>query len=72
MQTLYLSARPELLRETLTHVAHFGPFLDDIVIIAPERLQSSFEGLGLVITDEELTGRTSAELSAMAHTSRNY
>jgi len=72
VQTLYLSARPELLRESLAHVEHFAPFLDDTVIIAPERLQSRFEGLGLVITDEELTGRSSAELSEMAHTSRNY
>lgn len=72
MQILYLSARPDLLRETLGHVAHFAPMFDDVVIVAPERLASSFEGLGTVLTDEELTGRTSSELAAMAHTSRNY
>lgn len=72
MQILYLSARPDLFRQTLEHVAHFAPFFDDVVVIAPDRLASSFETLGTVLTDEELTGRTTSELSAMAHTSRNY
>ncbi|MGI9604865.1 MAG: hypothetical protein ACR2P0_01880 [Acidimicrobiales bacterium] len=72
MQIVYLSARPALLRETLSHVEHFAPFLDDVVIVGPERLASDFEGLGTVITDEALTGRSTSELGALDHTSRNY
>jgi len=45
---------------------------DDIVVVAPERLASSFDGLGTVLTDEQLTGRTATQLASMAHTSRNY
>ncbi len=71
MQILYLSARPDLFAQTLEHVAHFAPMFDDIVVIAPGRLASSFEGV-TVLTDEELTGRTATELASMAHTSRNY
>jgi hypothetical protein len=72
VQILYLSARPELLRETLEHVAHFAPFIDDVVIVAPDRMAADFDGFGTVLTDEELTGRTTSSLVSMAHTSRNY
>lgn len=72
VQILYLSARPALLRETLGHVAHFAPMFDDVVVVVPERLAADFDGVGTIITDEALTGRSSSELSAMAHTSRNY
>ena len=30
MQIVYLSARPDLLAETLDHVRHFAPFIDDV------------------------------------------
>lgn len=72
MQIVYLSARPDLLRETLDHVGHFAPTFDNVVVVVPERLASSFASLGTVITDEALTGRPTTELAAMAHTSRNY
>ena len=72
MQILYLSARPELFRETLDHVAHFAPMFDDVVVVVPERLAAQFSGTGTVITDEELTGRSTHELQSMPHTSRNY
>ena len=72
MQIVYLSARPELFAETLGHVRHFAPFLDDVVVVVPERLEGDFGGLGTVLTDEAVTGRSSAELADMAHTTRNY
>lgn len=72
VQIVYLSARPELLHETLEHVAHFAPFLDDVVIITPERMAAQFDGVGTVIIDEDVTGRTATALASMAHTSRNY
>ena len=71
MQIAYLSARPELFAETLGHVRHFAPFLDDVVVVVPERLATEFEGLATVLTDEAVTGRPASELSAMAHTTRN-
>ncbi len=72
MQIVYLSARPDLLRETLDHVRHFAPCIDDVVIVAPDRLASQFDDLGTVLTDESLTGMSTAALAALAHTSRNY
>lgn len=72
MQIVYLSARPELLRETLDHVNHFAPFIGDVVIVAPDSMATEFDGLGTVLTDESLSGLTSSELAALPHTSRNY
>ncbi len=77
MQIVYLSARPDVLGQTLEHVAHFAPFIDDVVVVAPQRLASRFEGRGpqpniTVLVDEDITGRSTAQLGAMAHTSRNY
>lgn len=72
MQIVYLSARPDLLRETLEHVRHFDPFIDDVVIVVPERMASKFDDLGTVLTDEAVTGRSSSNLASLAHTSRNY
>ncbi len=72
MQIVYLSARPELFRETLEHVNHFAPFIDDVVVIVPERMRAGFEDTATVLTDEGLTGRTTAELRALPHTGRNY
>ena len=72
MQIVYLSARPELLAETLGHVSHFAPFLDDVVVVAPEAMADAFPAGVSVLTDEAVAGRTTAELATMAHTSRNY
>lgn len=75
MQILYLSARPALLQETLEHVRHFAPFIDDVVVITPQRMAgdiSAIDGVDTVLTDEELTGLASVALGEMAHTSRNY
>lgn len=74
MQILYLSARPALLSETLGHVRHFAPFLDDVVVVAPKRLEGEMAGIGqsydltvTVITDEELIDRP----GALGHAARN-
>ena len=72
MQIVYLSARPELLTETLDHVRHYGPFIDDVVVVTPERLADRFDGVDTVLTDEAVTGRTRAGLDALDHTTRNY
>ena len=72
MQIVYLSARPALLAETLGHLGHYAPFIDDVVVVAPEALADDFSGELSVLTDEDVAGRTSAELAAMPHTSRNY
>ena len=78
MQIVYLSARPELLRETLGHVKHFASFINDVVILTPERLASAMEGAGeawdlpvTVITDEEVTGLSSSDIAALDHSTRN-
>lgn len=72
MQIVYLSARPELLAETLGHIAHFAPFVDDVVVVAPESIAGDFPAGVSVLTDEAVSGRPTSELAAMAHTSRNY
>ncbi|RZV42655.1 MAG: hypothetical protein EX269_14535 [Acidimicrobiales bacterium] len=76
MQILYLSARPTLLEETLGHVRHFAPIIDDVVAVVPEAMRSRFafveSGGGTLITDEELLEQPTAAIRAMAHTSRNY
>jgi len=72
VQIVYLSARPDVLRETLEHVRHYGPIIDDVVIVAPDRMAGRFSDLGTVLTDEEVTGRSSADIHSLAHTSRNY
>ena len=61
MQIVYLSARPALLAETLGHLRHFAPFIDNAVVIAPRRLESQMSAIGepwalpvTVVTDEEL------------------
>ncbi len=78
MQILYLSNRPAVLRETLDHVRHFMPWVDDVVVLAPEatlvRLRQElpddlpFTGLA----EEELLARGELDdLAATDHSSRN-
>lgn len=71
MQIVYLSDRPELLRETLDHVRYFAPFIDDVVVVTPERSANGFDALGTVLTDEALTGLSSGQLQSMDHATRN-
>ena len=79
MQIVYLSARPELLTETLGHVAHFAPFIDDVIVVAPQRLESTMQRAGepsglpvTVVTDEDVLGLASHEIKALNHATRNY
>jgi hypothetical protein len=79
VQIVFLSARPELLAETLGHVAHFAPFIDDVVVVSPAHLQSTMQetckssGYPIeVISDEEVTGLTTAAIAQLDHTGRNY
>ncbi|MFT7473438.1 MAG: hypothetical protein ACI81L_000353 [Verrucomicrobiales bacterium] len=79
MQIVFLSARPELLAETLGHVSHFAPFIDDVVVIAPDHLRPAMQesckqsGYSIeVISDEAVTGLSTAAIGALDHTSRNY
>ena len=75
MQIVYLSARPSLLCETLEHVAHFAPFLDDVVVITPEAMRkevTAIPGVDTVLTDEDLCELPTSSITSLAHTSRNY
>ena len=75
MQLVTLSTRPAVLAETWTHVHHFMPWIDELVVVAPERLRDGFrvDGAPLtVLSDEEVTGLSSAALAAMDHMSRNF
>ncbi len=79
MQIVYLSNRPELLPETLGHVKHFAPFIDDVVVVTPEQTSSamadacsSVELSATVVSDEEATGWTSRQIADLDHSTRNY
>jgi hypothetical protein len=69
MQIVYLSARPEVLAETLPFVARHLPFIDAALVITPARLKPQMSALGLaVVTDEELLGAQ----QLTDHARRNY
>ena len=75
MQLVTLSTRPAVLAETWTHVHHFMPWIDRLVVVAPQRVADGFhvEGAELrVISDEALTGLDTRALAAMDHMSRNF
>ncbi|MCC6225331.1 MAG: hypothetical protein IT195_02850 [Microthrixaceae bacterium] len=74
MQVVTLSSRPDVLAETLTHLRHFLPWIDDVVVIAPEAQRASFEKLvdSTVVSDEEISGLSTAELRGLDHMSRNF
>jgi hypothetical protein len=69
MQIVYLSARPDVLAETMPFVTRHLPFVDSAVVITPARLSSRMAALGLeVVTDEELLGGR----QITDHQRRNY
>ena len=79
MQIAYLSARPRLFSETLGHVSHFAPFINDVVVVCPEPMADEMRSVGTaqdlpvsVITDEELLDLDTAQISAIDHATRNY
>lgn len=73
MQLVLLSSRPDVLAETLVHQRHFMPWIDEVVVATPEALRPRMAALPGVtaLTDEELTGVSSAALASMDHLSRN-
>ncbi len=78
MQIVYLSARPDVFVETLTHVAAKMPFVDDVVVCVPRALRDTFEEAGsadtglplLVVDDESIVPGVS--LAALNHSQRNF
>ena len=79
MQIVYLSARPRQLVETLGHVQHFAPFIDDVIVITPQSMVPEVsilvENAGFSVqafADEEVTGLTTSEVEALDHSTRNY
>ncbi len=79
MQIVYLSARPGQLAETLQHIGHFAPWISRALVITPNRvnaeMQTALADAPLptsTMTDEEITGLSSAAISAMNHAERNY
>ncbi|KAA0235414.1 MAG: hypothetical protein JJLCMIEE_01785 [Acidimicrobiales bacterium] len=74
MQIAYISNRPEVLRETLVHVEHFMPWVDDVLVVAPAASIPSFV-LGRSVTfisDDEAAGDLAPELPRLDHSSCNY
>ena len=74
MQIAYLTARPDVLAETLVHVRHHMPFVGEVVAVAPSRLTRAVSAVDGVraLTDEEVTGATTAEIEQWDHTTRNF
>lgn len=73
MQLVILSARPAVLAETLVHVRHFMRWIDEVVVVAPQRLldeMSAIPDVGL-LSDEAVSGYPTEALAAMDHASRN-
>lgn len=74
MQLVYLSNRPEILRDTLKAVGRFMPFIDEIVAVVPGRNKDMFEPVGHehgvnYLFDESLTQQ---DLSKLDHQTRDY
>ena len=43
MQIVYLSNRPDILRDTLSAMDRFMTFVDEVVIVIPGNMQSGFD-----------------------------
>jgi hypothetical protein len=78
VQIVYLTTRPDMFRETLSHVRALMAFVDDVVAVAPRaRLgdvddatrDAGFDKLTL-IADEDLL--PNLDLATLDHSSRNY
>lgn len=76
MQILYLSNRPQVMRDTWEHVRHLMGWVDRAVIVAPAASHAGFSWADgdpavRLVADEEITGRTSSELRGLDHVRRN-
>ena len=74
MQIVYLSNRPDVLRDTLSSVDRFMPFVDEVVIVIPGSAQSEFDYVkdlspARFIHDESLLR---ANRQSRDHQIRNY
>ena len=75
MQIAYISIRPDVLSETLEYVSAYMPFVDEIIVVVPERLHSKFSVLAhhtRIITDEEIMGAAFERYSKYDHQYKNY
>jgi len=74
VQIVYLTARPEVLAETVGHVRYHMPFIDEVVAVTPARLAERVGAIGgvTVLTDEEVTGSSASTIAAWDHTTRNF
>ena len=73
MQLVTLSIRPDVFAETWAHIRHFMPWVDRALVVAPASVAEAFARLDGVetLTDEQLTGLTTAALRDLDHQSRN-
>jgi hypothetical protein len=70
VQIVFLSARPTVLAETLGFYATHAPFVDEVLVVTPERLRAEVSALGVaVVSDEELLGEAAGLVD---HARRNY
>ncbi|NNE74074.1 MAG: hypothetical protein HKN26_10445 [Acidimicrobiales bacterium] len=77
VQMVFLTARPALFAETLAHVRHGLPFIEEVVAICPERTRDAVAAIDdpalVVLTDEAITDAGDAgSVAGLDHTSRNY
>ena len=78
MQIVYISNRPEILLETLEHVALFMPFVDQAVVCAPDQLLERFKAnastipLQTIAESSILSEAEVGQLSQLDHQRRNY
>lgn len=69
MQIVFLSARPAVLAGTMRFVRAHLRFVDEVLVVAPERLRTEMTALGVeVVTDEELL----AGSGPRDHQTRNF
>lgn len=78
MQIVYISNRPEVLRETLKQVALFMPFIDRALVLVPDALAARFNiesprvPLTVIAESTILTKVEMALLPKLDHQRRNY
>ncbi|MFN8051436.1 MAG: hypothetical protein U0Q22_08375 [Acidimicrobiales bacterium] len=76
MQIVYISNRPQVMRETWQHVRFFMPWVDRAVIVAPSGSHAAFGAWVAdeditIVSDEEISGLDPAALQRLDHVRRN-
>ncbi len=75
MQLIYISTRPSILNETLCHVQHFMPFIDEVIVLAPEEKLALVDSTIFPTTkfsDELLLIEKFKHFQKLDHQSKNY